>query len=321
MAIANFRVEPADYKADFEDLRTIWESVFVSEQTSPEGIEFEPGDPSCYHAIARDDQHKAIGTGRLSPDRKIGPMAVLENWRGKGVGKAILGALLHKARLLGFPDVTLGTQSAALGFFEKFGFSKEGDVSTDTNSDRHLIRLRLQLEPMSKAGRPAPKPGEPLVEISETNTLQGLILASRCLIDKARKEIYIYTPNLEPTLYGNQELVEALKQFAIGSGGGNIMIIVQEPLAARSQPHPLLDLAQRLPSIFLFRTPVEAEDLQYPSAYLVNDRDGYLFRQQGHMPLGVWSPTLPARNRQLSEEFERVWQRSRPCTEFRALGL
>ena len=55
-------------------------------------------------------------------------------------------------------------------------------------------------------------------------------------------------------------MIEAIKQFAINSGGGNVLIIVQDPLAVRSQPHPLIDLAQRLSSVFQLRTPIEADD-------------------------------------------------------------
>jgi hypothetical protein len=67
--------------------------------------------------------------------------------------------------------------------------------------------------------------------------------------------------------------------------------------------------------------PVEPEDFQYPSVFLFNDRDGYLFRQFGNRFVGNWSPILPGRNRQLSDEFERFWQRFQPCPEFRALSL
>lgn len=84
MNISNFRVEPADYKVDFDDLRAVRETVFVIEQNIPEDIEFDSLDSSCFHFIARDDQHQAIGTSRLSPDRKIGRMAVLGTWRKKG---------------------------------------------------------------------------------------------------------------------------------------------------------------------------------------------------------------------------------------------
>jgi predicted GNAT family N-acyltransferase len=319
MKISNFRVEPASYRADFDDLRAVREFVFIIEQNIPEEVEFDSVDPDCHHFVARDNQHQAIGTGRLTADGKIGRMAVLQAWRGQGVGEALLLNLIDKARKLGLVEVKLNAQTTVLGFYEKFGFAKESDVFMEANIPHQL--MRLSVDPISTASRPAPKPRDALVEIAEFQNLADMVSATVELIAKARRQICIYSPDLEHILYGRADIIEALKQFAINSQGGNALIIVQDTLAARSQPHPLIDLAQRLPSAFLLRSPIEADDLQYPSAYLVNDRDGYLFRQQNNQYRGVWSPTMPARNRQLVDEFERLWQRCRPCTEFRALGL
>ena len=319
MNISDFRVEPADYHADFDDLRAVREEVFITEQNIPKDLEFDHIDPDCIHFIARDNFHQAIGTARLSPDHKFGRMAVLKTWRNKGVGKALLLALMDKARKLGWTKATLSAQTESIGFYEKFGFTKVGDVFMEANIPHQS--MQLPLEPIAAPSRPAPKPRDAIVEIAELKSLEDTLSAILQLIGNARKQIWIYSPDLEPIVYGRADVVEALKQFAINSGGGNVSIIIKDTLAVRSQPHPLIDLAQRLPSVFLLRTPVEIEDLEYPSAYLVNDRDGYLFRQQSSRYLGVWSPNLPARNRQLTEEFERVWQCCRPCTEFRALGL
>ena len=228
-------------------------------------------------------------------------------------------ATLEKARKLGWTEVTLNAQTSVIGFYEHFGFAKVGEAFMEADIPHQTLHLKL--EPLAASGRPDPKPGSTLVEIAQVNGLDETLSASLELINKARRQLCIYSPDLETTLYGQAVMIEAIKQFAINSGGGNVLIIVQDPLAVRSQPHPLIDLAQRLSSVFQLRTPIEADDLQYPSAYIINDRDGYLFRQQSNQYKGVWSPTLPARNRQLTEEFDRVWQRSRSCTEFRALGL
>jgi predicted GNAT family N-acyltransferase len=319
MNISEFRVEPADYHADFDDLRAVRIAVFIDEQNIPEEVEFDGIDPDCHHFVARDNQHQAIGTGRLAPDGKIGRMAVLQTWRGQEVGKALMLALIDKARKLGWTEMKLNAQTNVLRFYEKFGFAKEGDVFMEANIPHQI--MRLQLKPISKSTRPAPKPRDALIEITEFQNLEDAVSATLQLIGKARRQICIYSTDLEHVLYGRADVVDALKQFAIHSQGGNVLIIVQDTLSARSQPHPLIDLAQRLPSAFSLRTPVEADDLQYPSAYLINDREGYLFRQQSSLYRGVWSPVMPSRNRQLSEEFERVWQRCRPCAEFRALGL
>lgn len=319
MNISDFRVEPADYKVDFDDLRAIRAAVFIREQNIPEDIEFDSIDPDCYHFIARDNQHNAIGTARLAPDQSIGRMAVAQPWRGKGVGKALLLSVLEKAQKLGFTELTLKAQTEVLGFYEHFGFTKEGDIFLVAKIPHQL--MRLQLEPLEKSTRPAPKPREVQVDISEITSVAETLSATLQLIEKARKQLRIYSPDLEPVLYGNKEFIEAIKQFAINSGGGEVMIILQDTLAVRSGPHPLIDLAQRLPSSFTLRTPIEPNDLQYPSAFVINDRDGYLFRQQSSQYRGVWSPVMPSRNRQLQDEFDSVWQRCRPCTEFRALGI
>ena len=162
---------------------------------------------------------------------------------------------------------------------------------------------------------------KPSVEAVELKTFETNLAAMAELIKQARRQICIYSRDLEHELYGSSEIVEALKQFAFNSHDGCVQIIVQDTLAVRSRPHPLLNLAQRLPSSFLFRTPVEPEDSQYPSVFLINDCEGYIFRLLGDRYEANWSPTLPARTLQLSEAFERMWQRSLPCIEFRMLGL
>lgn len=319
MNISDFRVEPADYQADFDDLRTIRNAVFINEQNIPDDIEFDAVDPSCYHVVARDNQHKAIGTARLSPDGKIGRMAVLPYWRSKGVGKALMQAVLDKAQKLGFTEVSLNAQAYLVDFYRKFGFRPEGDEFMVASIPHQLMRTTLELA--AKPTRPAAKPRQGLVDIAEFSSIDEITAATLALIGAARREIRLYSTDLEPFLYGRTDVLEALKQFAINSSGGNVLIIIQDTLAVRAEPHPLIDLAQRLPSIFTLRTPVEPADLQYPSAYLINDRDGYCFRQQSSVLRGVWSPVMPSRNRQLTEDFDSVWERCRACTEFRALGI
>ena len=70
MNISDFRVEPADYTTDFDDLRAVREAVFITEQNIPKDIEFDSVDADCYHFVARDNFHLAIGTTRLSPEQK-----------------------------------------------------------------------------------------------------------------------------------------------------------------------------------------------------------------------------------------------------------
>jgi predicted GNAT family N-acyltransferase len=316
---ADFHVEPADYEMDFKDLRTIRETVFVIEQRVPLELEWDELDPRCHHMIARDREHRPIGTGRLTPEHKIGRMAVLKEWRGKGVGEALLQALIDEARRLGWSEVNLHAQASAIGFYEKFAFEPVGERFQEAGIE-HLA-MRLALIPLSAGGRPAAPARGPSKAPEEFHDYDKALEATRLTILAARREILIYTRGLDPAIYGHALVVEALKDFAIADRGGVVQLLIQDPTEIEHQSHPLLLLAQRLPSVFEFRTPIDLEDLQYPSAFMVNDRDGICFWALASRNDGEWSPAQPARNRQLREFFERTWARCRPCTEFRTLGL
>jgi hypothetical protein len=181
--------------------------------------------------------------------------------------------------------------------------------------------MRLNLQPVAISVRPIAKARNVSVSAERLDSLESAVAASLQLIGQARRQLCIYSRDLEFAIYGHKDIVQALKQFALQNRNAVVQIIIQDTASLQGAGHPVLDLAQKLTSFFLIRTPVESEDLQYLSAFVTSDRDGYLFRLQGNRYEGHWSPNLPAQNRQLREEFERVWQRSRPCTEFRALGL
>jgi predicted GNAT family N-acyltransferase len=319
MDIPNFYLEPANYQSDFEDLHYVRNLVFVVEQQIPVELEFDALDQQSYLFIARDMQRLPIGTARLSPEGKLGRMAVLAEWRGQGVGQSLLRAVIEKARHLNLPKVTAHAQLSALGFYEKSGFIKVGDVFSEVGIPHQAVQIPLQA--IEKSQRPARKPRPKTIEAVRLESMEATLAATLHLINTAQRRLYLYSRDLELPLYGNKEIIEALKQFALHSHNGGVQIIIQEPLNLQTQLHPVIELAQKLSSYFLIRTPLENEDLQYLSAYVANDSDGYLFRLVGNRYEGVWSPNLPARNRQLREEFERVWERSRPCTEFRALNL
>lgn len=319
MDIPNIYLEPATYEVDFDDLHEVRTAVFVVEQQIPPELEFDELDRQCHHVIARDEHGLAIGTGRISPTGQLGRMAVLKDWRRQGIGASLLRALIEKARKLGLVEVSANAQLTAVGFYEKFGFIAQGETFLEADIPHRAVRLKL--EPLEQTGPRTAKVREPSVEAKRLETVEAAVAATQELIKRARRQLCIYSRDLEYGLYGDNETIEALKKFVLDYRNSEVQIILQEPANLQGQTHPLLELAQKLTSHFLIRTPVETDDIQNQSAFVVNDNDGYLFRLFGNRYEGHWSPILPARNRQLRDEFERVWQRSRPCTEFRALGL
>ena len=140
---AGLRVRLADWEADEAGLRDVRTRVFVEEQSVSEAEEWDGLDPECLHAVAETDADGIVATGRLHPSGKVGRMAVLAAWRGRGVGGLILQCLLEAAREQGLQSVYLHGQVPVLGFYRRFGFSAEGEEFEEAGMPHRLMRLAL----------------------------------------------------------------------------------------------------------------------------------------------------------------------------------
>jgi predicted GNAT family N-acyltransferase len=127
--------------------RPVREAVFVQEQGVPIEMEWDDDDARSRHAIAQDGTGAAIGTARLLPDGRIGRMAVRGPWRRKGVGAALMRALLDEARAAGMTTITLHAQTHAAGFYRRFGFSARGGEFAEAGIPHLEMTLELRARP------------------------------------------------------------------------------------------------------------------------------------------------------------------------------
>jgi predicted GNAT family N-acyltransferase len=131
MADADFRVELGSWDALREEAAAIRHAVFVEEQMVPSDLELDEFDPISVHAIARDASGRALGTGRLLPDGHIGRMAVLPEERGRGIGSALLLALMEESRRRGNREAVLSAQTQAAPFYQRHGYAAHGQPYDD----------------------------------------------------------------------------------------------------------------------------------------------------------------------------------------------
>ncbi len=297
-----FRIEAIDYQAGLADLRAVRETVFVQEQNVPVEEEWDALDPQCVHVIARAADGTPIGTGRLTPERKIGRMAVLREWRNKGVGDALLLALISQAQERGWREVALNSQVDAQRFYARHGFIPAGERFMEAGIDHQPMRRKLE-------GASA---------IEHRDAAMAIVTA---IVTQARRGLCIYSRELDPGLFDAPDIVDALRRFGTDGRGNEVRIVLQDAAVPQRALAPLIAIAQRLPSVFAFREVIDPVDRAYASAFVVNDDGGYYFRTLGHRFDGESALDAPGRARQLREGFDRVWERSRPVTEYRALGI
>lgn len=124
--MVSFTIREADWNHDAARLGAVRRAVFIDEQGVPEALEWDEHDAVSAHwlAVAVDDE--PVGCVRLLPDGQLGRMAVLRGWRGRGVGTALLGAVLRAAQARGYRTLRLSAQTHAAAFYARAGFVVRG---------------------------------------------------------------------------------------------------------------------------------------------------------------------------------------------------
>jgi predicted GNAT family N-acyltransferase len=136
------------YEESGADIRAVRDRVFVQEQGIPQELEWDGDDPCCIHVVVSDSGENAIGTGRMQPDGRIGRLAVLEPWRGQGIGTKLLDALIEVAGRQGLEMVYLHAQLHAIPFYEKNGFEQDGREFVE-DGIRHVNMKRATQPPLT----------------------------------------------------------------------------------------------------------------------------------------------------------------------------
>ena len=142
MQTERFGVRPANWLVDAAALRAVRQAVFVEEQGVPAELEWSDEDARAWHWLAEDTAGQPIGTARLLPTGQVGRMAVLAPWRRRGVGAALLRAVLHDAPQHLSGSLWLNAQCSAEGFYDRAGFAAQGPVFEDAGIPHRLMRHR-----------------------------------------------------------------------------------------------------------------------------------------------------------------------------------
>ena len=142
---AQFTVRIMAWREALPLAHPVREKVFIEEQKVPRELEWDDWDERSDHAVAHDQGGNPIGTARLLPDGRIGRMAVLKEWRRRGVGEALLVALLDRARSRSMMRSVIHAQTHAAGFYRRFGFSERGPEFLEAGIPH--VEMTLELSP------------------------------------------------------------------------------------------------------------------------------------------------------------------------------
>jgi predicted GNAT family N-acyltransferase len=123
-------------------------AVFVKEQGISADLEIDDSDPIAEHALAFVDG-QCVATARIYLDEqdpskaKIGRMAVLKDFRGQGIGTALLGEAIRVGMMQGASVFELHAQQSAVPFYAKLQFKPEGAIFDEVGIPHQRMRLVL----------------------------------------------------------------------------------------------------------------------------------------------------------------------------------
>lgn len=122
-----FEVKNVEYVGIYKEaIREVRNMVFIKEQHIDPEIEFDGLDDVAVHALVLFDG-KAVGTGRILDDGHIGRIAIIKEFRAKGLGSKIVLSLIDEAIEKSYERVYLGSQKHAIDFYTKLGFQPYGE--------------------------------------------------------------------------------------------------------------------------------------------------------------------------------------------------
>ncbi|WP_039047021.1 GNAT family N-acetyltransferase [Acinetobacter junii] len=138
-----FRVQSGHLDKLEQDAKFIRKQVFIIEQNIPEEEEWDDQDMISDHFVVY-DQDQPIATARLLQNNSVGRVAVLKAYRGQGIGRMIMLEIIRQAHQQDRKFLQLSSQVHAISFYEKLGFSIQGDAYDECGIPH--IKMQLVIE-------------------------------------------------------------------------------------------------------------------------------------------------------------------------------
>jgi len=295
MAISVREVEWTQAK---EMLAAIRRSVFIDEQGVTEAEEWDAldSDPNTKHFMATLDE-TPVACARLLAGAQIGRMAVLKPQRGKGIGAAVLRAVLEKALEL-TPRETpwLNAQVPVIPFYQRFGFVPEDSIFLDAGLPHQRMHFSSSCSNLQRLY------GDRVLRLTDARAfIQHICQSAEC----ASRSLSLLSDSLSPEIWGQPEVSQAVSQFARRSRQSTVRILVKEPKGLVGNHHPLVNLYQRLRSHLDIRI-LRTDEISLDHSYLIADNMLVYFNHE-HDLTGFANYSAAAECQHLLDAFNRCW--------------
>lgn len=128
--MSEFTVVVGDWHSLQQHAQHIRELVFILEQDIAPEDEWDDQDPISTHFVVY-DADQPIATARLLSNDHVGRVAVLKEYRSKGIGKLVMQDIIALAKQQQRKELILSSQVHATQFYSGLGFAVQGESYLD----------------------------------------------------------------------------------------------------------------------------------------------------------------------------------------------
>ncbi len=154
----------------------------------------------------------------------------------------------------------------------------------------------------------------------ELERREELAQAAARLVAEARREVLIFTQDLDAPLYDRAAFLDGIRTLILGSRNAQVRVLLQSNERAQREGHRFIELARRLSSQIEIRK-VHPEHAGHSENYLLVDAMGYLRKRLHTRQEAVLSFRAPLEVRHFRDFFNGVWNASEQDYELRRLHL
>lgn len=288
---SDIAIERVEWAEQHERLSRIRRAVFVQEQGVPEVDEWDGKDAAAFHFMAIDrTSGDAVATARLLPQGKLTRMAVLREWRGRGVGSQLLQFAEKHARSLTLDRLYLDAQLSAKNFYLAHGYQTGGDTFMDAGIV-HIAMEKCLLD----------------TDVHRLVQSQDTVDWLREFSRRAARTVDIFSQQLTPVLFADTELLDNLSALARRDARSRVRMLIRDTRPLQKGTHPLVQLARRLPSSIEIRRYTEGANDATSGFFCADGSDLIKFSDES-VPAGFARRGARAESRALLDEFSRLWE-------------
>lgn len=136
----------------------------------------------------------------------------------------------------------------------------------------------------------------------------------------AKRELALFTPDLEPLLYDQEEFLGVVRALATRSRFSRIRVVCLDSGPSVRAQHRFIGLTQRFSSYIEVRR-ASRDHAGLTDTYLVADETALLYRPLYSRYEGYADLNAPMEARQRLRSLAEIWEQAEPDPEFRRLGI